>query len=115
MTPLPRGAVGRWRGWGLGVSALELARWCGWAADTPARSWESYQDHHDHLHFPQHHSPNQGTPAPKCRGLGWGVISDQSIRCPGSWTLDAGCWQPDIMPDSAVTHRPSKYRAVRTL
>lgn len=60
MTPLPRGAVGKWMGWGRGVSALELARWVG--DGPPTKSFQG------NLYFPRHHSLNQGTPAPTRRG-----------------------------------------------
>lgn len=61
MTPLPRGAVGKWMGWGLGVSALELARRVGgWAADEKVSRPISISH--------STHSLNQGTPAPTCRG-----------------------------------------------
>lgn len=90
MTPLPRGAVGKWMGWGLGVSALELARRVGgWAADEKVSRPISISH--------STHSLNQGTPAPTCRGWVWSVISRYSAayqvhdRC-GCWALGSGCW-----------------------
>lgn len=81
MTPLPRGAVGKWMGWGRGVSALELARW----TITISHGTTA----------PQLEPRHSGSDVQRV-----GVISDHSItqcRLPslvdaGRWTLGTGCW-----------------------
>lgn len=77
LTPLPRGAVGRGRGWGLGASALELARWMDRLPTPPVGKSVK--------------APRPGQPrhsgSDVQRDGGEGVITDLDA---GRWMLDAG-------------------------